>query len=57
MKNQKNKKRKHLCKLNKKEVEDNLKKIALLVNNPAFICSKCARVANEDELLCHPHAL
>lgn len=50
-------KHKNLCKLSKKDVEANLKDITLLVINPQFICCKCARVANREDLLCHPQKL
>ena len=50
-------KQKHLCKYGKKDVEANLKEISLLVNEPKFICSKCARAANIAEIVCHPKSI
>lgn len=50
-------KQKHLCKYGKKDVETSLKELALLVNSPRFICSKCARAANDEDLICHPNSI
>lgn len=45
---------KHLCELSKKGIDKNLDKILVSVNEPSFICRKCARVANRKERLCKP---
>lgn len=44
----------HLCNFAKAR---KLKKIAALSSKPAYICKKCARVADCAENLCHPKAL
>jgi len=54
MKKNKKLKIKSLCKLDKKDVESSFKEIILLVDKPNCICTKCARVANEESVLCHP---
>lgn len=43
---------KTLCDLDKKEIEKQLPAIMALVNRPAYICKKCARAANQKELVC-----
>jgi len=43
---------KSLCDLDKKEIEKNLIEIIPLVIKPKYICTKCARVANSEDLLC-----
>ncbi len=43
----------HLCTIAKK---GKLKKMQKLVKKPAFICKKCARVADCAENLCNPKA-
>jgi len=45
---------KELCKLKKGDVASNLKSIIALTEKPKFICTKCARVANEKKYLCEP---
>ncbi len=54
MKKHKKIKIKSLCKLSKKEVEENLVEIISLVKSPSHVCSKCARSANDEFVLCHP---
>lgn len=54
MKKGKKLKIKSLCKLGKKEVEANLAELAILVNDPVFICEKCVRASNVKKILCHP---
>lgn len=44
---------KSLCKL-KKELKNDMKSYTLLVNQPAFVCQKCGRVANKKKNLCSP---
>lgn len=43
-----------LCVLKKSDFEKHTKKIIKIMKNPKFICTKCIRVANEKEFLCHP---
>ncbi len=57
MPKQKKIKQKHLCKYSKKDVEGNLKEISSLVCEPKFICAKCARAANIEEILCNPKSI
>ncbi len=46
------KKSKNLCDWDRKEIEKKLADIVPLVSNPKYICHKCARVANQEGLLC-----
>ncbi len=48
------KKGKTFCDLSKDYIARNINEITLLVNNPKYICRKCARVANEPTHLCKP---
>ena len=43
-----------LCDLDKKKIEKQLEKIKLMVNQPRWICRKCARAANKEEFVCKP---
>ncbi len=43
---------KNLCDLDKKDIEKNLTELIPLVSKPKYICSKCARVAADSDLLC-----
>ena len=45
---------KNLCKLDSKEIENNLKEISKLVEKPKYICKRCARVSNDKKFLCKP---
>ena len=45
---------KPMCKLAKK---DKLAEIARLSDKPQYICTKCARVANDKKSLCKPKRL
>jgi hypothetical protein len=47
-------KSKILCDLDKKKIEKKLSDISRLVNNPKYICRKCARAANHEFNLCKP---
>jgi hypothetical protein len=48
---------KSLCECSKKEVEKRLAEIMRLVDRPRYICCKCARAANDKELLCKPRKI
>ena len=50
-------KQKHLCKYGKKDVEGNLKELALLVSEAKFICTKCARAAKTEEIQCQTKSI
>lgn len=45
---------KKLCGLKKDDIEKQMEKILKIVSEPKYICEKCARVAKDDEHLCHP---
>lgn len=46
-----------LCDYSKKDIARNLDTLIQLVNDPVFICTKCARVANVDKVLCYSQKL
>jgi len=48
------KKDKTFCDLSKDYVAKHLDEIIPLINNPKFICKKCARAANDETHLCKP---
>ncbi|MBN2637500.1 MAG: hypothetical protein JXR65_00260 [Bacteroidales bacterium] len=48
------KKKKTFCDFSKDEIRENLEEIILLVNEPRYICRKCARVSNTGDHLCKP---
>ena len=48
------KKTKHLCKYDKKEINDQLDYIWSLIQSPAYMCEKCTRSANISNVLCKP---
>jgi hypothetical protein len=48
---------KSLCDLGKKEIEKRLAEIMRLVDQPRYICSKCARAANDKAMLCKPRKI
>ena len=43
-----------MCTLTKSQKQSDIDKVALLKNNPQYICNCCGRVANEEEILCEP---
>ena len=43
-----------LCHIKKKEILDNVKDFAKIVDTPKFVCTSCARVANQKKNLCKP---
>jgi hypothetical protein len=46
-----------LCDWDRKEIEKEMDVILRLVNNPKYICKKCARVANTASVLCKSHKI
>ncbi|WP_198419164.1 hypothetical protein [Motilimonas pumila] len=46
-----------LCKWKKLEIEDNLKLLQKLINQPQFVCKKCCRAANSKKNLCKALAI
>ncbi|MCZ7602774.1 MAG: hypothetical protein M5R37_07895 [Melioribacteraceae bacterium] len=48
------KKDKTFCDLSKDYIAKHLDEIIPLINNPKFICKKCARAANDETHLCKP---
>lgn len=46
--------KKSICKWDKDEIEDDLKKLKDMVTPPKFICLKCGRVAKKSDYLCKP---
>jgi hypothetical protein len=45
-------KKRNLCDWDRKEIESEMATLVSLVNNPKYVCKKCARVANAEEVLC-----
>ncbi len=45
---------KRLCKMNHRDIRDGLGQIHQLVAQPKFVCSSCARSANDKSSLCKP---
>jgi len=43
-----------LCDFKKSTIKDHYSKLIKIVNQPKYICTKCARVANEKQYLCKP---
>lgn len=43
-----------LCDWSKRDIEKKADKLYEIVRDPKFICRKCARVANQYEVLCKP---
>lgn len=48
------KKKETFCDLDKAYIKKNIDEIISLTNNPKYVCTKCARVANEETHLCKP---
>jgi len=46
--------KKSLCKLNKDDISNHLNEISELIKEPEFICTKCARAASTENMLCKP---
>ena len=45
---------KRLCGIKKSLLKENLVEVQRFVQEPRYICSKCARVANDEAVLCKP---
>jgi len=45
---------KRLCKWDKDDVKNDLKKLKKIVLPPTYICCKCGRVASDEDYLCKP---
>ncbi len=43
---------KSLCKWRRNEIATDLSALRRLVKEPTFVCMKCARVANDKDVLC-----
>ncbi|EGA68339.1 hypothetical protein VISI1226_18736 [Vibrio sinaloensis DSM 21326] len=48
---------KRLCKMNRKQIAENLGEIHRLVVEPKFVCRSCARSASSSSNLCKPAAI
>lgn len=48
---------KRLCKMNRKQIAENLGEIHRLVVEPKFVCRSCARSASSSSSLCKPAAI
>lgn len=46
--------KKTLCDWDKKEIEKNMDALIQIIENPRFICRKCARSAHDAIHLCKP---
>ena len=46
-----------LCDWSRSDIEKGAETLAEITSSPAFACRKCARVANEQRLVCKPMAL
>ena len=45
---------KTLCEWRRSEIPADLKTLRKILRKPKFVCSKCARSANDKEYLCQP---
>ena len=45
-------KKRTLCDWERKDIESDMAILMSLVNRPKYVCKKCARVANTDDVLC-----
>ncbi len=45
-------KKNHLCDLDRKDIENDIASLVFLIQNPKYICKKCARVSNTESVLC-----
>ena len=48
---------KRMCKLERKQIEKQFDAVLETVRDPAYICRKCAHVANRKTPLCKPKSL
>jgi hypothetical protein len=48
---------KRLCKLNRREIAENLGQIYSLVSESKFLCRSCARSSHDSDSLCKPAAI
>jgi len=48
---------KTFCKWTQKDIEKRVDLLAELVDEPRYVCKKCARVANSKKLVCKPMAM
>lgn len=48
------KKEKELCKWKKDEISEGFDSIIKIVEEPKFVCKKCARVSDKKKWLCSP---
>lgn len=46
-----------LCKLGKGDIKDHWKELVEITKKSSFLCTKCARSANEKKRLCKPTAI
>ena len=47
-------KQKTLCDWDRTDIENSITEILNLINNPKYICRKCARAAKDEKVLCKP---
>jgi hypothetical protein len=50
-------KRKTLCDWQRKDIEKDVALLISLVSQPKYVCKKCARVANSEDVLCKSYKL
>lgn len=48
---------KQLCKWKEEDIKEKIEKLAAIVRNPKFICTKCGRVADKKKWLHQPLGL